>query len=318
MSRTLCTLAHMQWQTPICLLSGHIGFAEHLGSIPFFPAKSIGAIVLKATTLEPRSGHPADRICETPLGLINAVGLENPGVDTVIRDKIPALPHLRITQKNPKLQWIVNVAGSSIGDYAEVIKRIEASPQQGNISAYEINISCPNVKKGGAIFGHDAHLSAEVVKACREQTKKALIIKLSPNQTDIAHIAEICIQSGADILSAINTVAAMNIDPHRRQAFISAGRGGLSGRAILPIALLNVHLIWQVAKSYHIPIIGQGGISHGDDAIAMLLAGASAIGIGSALAKDSRISHKVLKAIERYCDRQGYAHYSEMIGQLKY
>ena len=159
-------------------------------------------------------------------------------------------------------------------------------------------------------------LAAQVVKACRENTSKALIVKLSPNQTDIATVAEVCINNGADILSAINTVSAMNIDPYTRKAYLSAGRGGLSGRAILPIALLNVHLIWQMAKSYDVPIIGQGGISNGDDAIAMLLAGASAIGLGTVLAKDIRISHKILKAIEKYCHKHGFSHYSELTGQL--
>jgi dihydroorotate dehydrogenase (NAD+) catalytic subunit len=306
----------MQWQSPICLLSGHIGFAEHLDKIPFFPAQSIGAIILKATTLEPRNGHPADRISETPLGLINSVGLENPGVDAVIKDKIPALPKLKITRKNPKIQWIINVAGSKVQDYADVIEKIETSSHHQTIAGFEINISCPNVQHGGAIFGHDEKLSAEVVSACRAKTDKTLIVKLSPNQTDISRIAEICIQNGANILSAINTVAAMNIDPKTQKAYLSAGRGGLSGKAILPIALLNVHLVWQVAKTYNIPVIGHGGISNGDDAIAMLLAGASAIGIGTALSQDIRISQKILNAIKKYSRAKGYKDYTEIIGKL--
>ena len=147
-----CQLNKMNWQTPICLLSGHTGFAEHLGDIPFFPAASIGAIVLKATTLEPKSGHPNERICETPLGLMNAVGLENPGVEAVIEHKIPALANLSISKKNPHIQWIVNVAGSTVEEYAEVVERIDKSPHSASINAFEINISCPNVKKGGAVF----------------------------------------------------------------------------------------------------------------------------------------------------------------------
>lgn len=314
----LCQLGRMQWQTPICLLSGHIGFAECLGDIPFFPAKSIGAIVLKATTLAPRDGHPAERICETPLGLMNAVGLENPGVDRVIADKIAVLPDLSISQKNPHIQWIVNVAGTTVQEYATVVQKIEASAYQHHINAFEINISCPNVKQGGAVFGHDKGLAAEVVDACRGQTQKPLVVKLSPNQTDIVKIAEVCIRHGADVLSAINTVSAMAVDTHRQRAYLSAGRGGLSGRAIFPIALLNVHLIWQMAKSYQVPIIGQGGIGNGDDAIAMLLSGASAIGVGSALSQDSRISHKIMKSIVKYCRYHGYQHYREMIGQVSF
>ena len=236
----------MDWQTslnsltlptPIVLVSGHFGFAEHLASVPFFPWSTIGAIVLKGTTAKERLGYQGNRIIETPYGLLNAVGLENPGVDRVIADKLNRLP-----KKN--IRWIANVAGSTIEEYQYVCQRFNESI----VDALEINISCPNVQQGGAIFGNNPAMAGKVIAACRAVTNKTIIAKLSPNQTDVTDTARHCIDSGADILSAINTVSGMMIDIDERRPSLQAGQGGVSGAAIFPIALLNVYKIYQVAR----------------------------------------------------------------------
>ena len=307
-SKFAVNIAGMPWQTPLCLASGNAGFGFELASIQGFPFDALGAITLKGTTLAPKAGNPMDRVWETPSGLINSIGLENPGVEHVVEQLLPSAEKTLA----PSLNLIANVCGSTIEEYAQVT----ACFNQTNVSAIEVNISCPNVKEGGAAFGNDPVQSAEVIQACRAQTTKPLIAKLSPNQTDIAKSAEVCIQAGADALSAINTLSAMLIDINQRKPILGGVRGGLSGSAIRPIALLKVHEVYQVAKQHNIPIIAQGGISRAEHVIEFFLAGASACAIGTALALDTQQPKRILKDLNRWLNQQGVTHLSELTGQL--
>ncbi|MGD9408172.1 MAG: dihydroorotate dehydrogenase, partial [Gammaproteobacteria bacterium] len=234
----------LHFASPIVLLSGCVGFGEEYTRVEGFSNRDVGAVVLKGTTLEPRLGNPPHRVYETPMGMLNAIGLQNPGVDKVIAEILPALDF-------GETRFIANVCGSTIDDYAEVTRRFDDSP----IDAIEINISCPNIKEGGVAFGNVPDMSARVVEACRQRTSKPIITKLSPNQTDIRENARRCIEAGSDALAVINTVMGMAIDPEKRKPVIGNVQGGLSGPAIKPIALLKVHEVYQVARRHSVPII---------------------------------------------------------------
>src|SRR5210317_366421 len=262
----------MTLYSPIVLLSGCVGFGEEYTRVEGFSNADVGAVVLKGTTHEPRLGNPPHRVCETPMGMLNAIGLQNPGADTVVDDILPGLDF-------EETRFIANVCGSTIEDYVAVTKRFDDSP----IDAIEINISCPNIKEGGVQFGNVPEMSARVVAACRAQTSKPIITKLSPNQTDIGENARACIEAGTDGLAVINTIMGMAIDAETRKPIIGNVQGGLSGPAIKPIALLKTQQVYEVAKEHGIPIIGQGGITTPNDAIEFMIAGASAIGVGTAL-----------------------------------
>lgn len=253
-------LCGLKLATPLVLLSGCVGFGEEYTRVQGFSNRDAGAVCLKGTTGEARLGNPPHRIYETETGMLNAIGLQNPGVDYVV-DEI--LPQLDFSETN----FIANVSGSTIEEYVKVTERFDDSP----VAAIEINISCPNVKQGGAAFGNDPEMSARVVEACRAATQKPLITKLSPNQTDIADNARRCIGAGTDAFSAINTLMGMAIDSATRKPIIGNNQGGLSGPAIKPVALLKVHQVYQVCKEHGIPIIGQGGISCVEDALELLL-----------------------------------------------
>ncbi len=296
----------LNFNTPLCLLSGNAGYGTEYLKVSGFNYDAIGAVFLKGTTEAERYGNPPERVTETPSGLMNAIGLQNPGVAAVIRDLLPKL------NWDGKPHFIPNISGFSIEEYALLAQAFDQTP----VPAIEINISCPNVKKGGAAFGNDPDLSAKVVQACRAVTSKPLIVKLSPNQTDIGESARRCIEAGANALSAINTVSAMAIDIHTRKPRLGNNQGGLSGPAIKPIALLAVHKIYQVAKAHSVPIIGQGGITNAEDAIEFMLAGASLIGVGTALAKDPMIAGKIIKGIQKYMDHYGFTHSSQLTGAL--
>ncbi|MDB6089277.1 MAG: diguanylate cyclase, partial [Gammaproteobacteria bacterium] len=246
----------LDFASPIVLLSGCVGFGEEYTRIEGFTNRDAGAVVLKGTTLEPRLGNAPHRVYETPAGMLNAIGLQNPGTDQVVRN---ILPELDFTET----RFIANVSGSTVEEYVEVTRRFDQSP----IDAIEINISCPNVKEGGVAFGNYPDMSAQVVAACRRVTRKPLITKLSPNQTDIRENARRCIEAGSDALSVINTMMGMAIDVHARRPIIGNVQGGLSGPAIKPIALLKVHQVYEVARPHRIPIIGQGGITTATDAL---------------------------------------------------
>jgi len=291
--------------TPLVLLSGCVGFGEEYTRVDGFSNRDVGAVCLKGTTLEPRLGNPPHRVAETPAGMLNAIGLQNPGVNHVVTATLPALDF-------SETRFIANVSGSTVEEYVEVTRRFEDSP----IDAIEINISCPNVKEGGVAFGNDPDMSARVVAACRAVTGKPLITKLSPNQTDIADNARRCIEAGSDAFAVINTLMGMAIDIETRTPVIGNNQGGLSGPAIKPVALLKVHQVHQVCKAHNIPIIGQGGITSARDAIEFLIAGASAIGLGTALFYDPLICSKVNRGIVDYLGRHALASVRELSGSL--
>ncbi len=296
----------MQLASPIVLLSGCVGFGEEYTRVAGFSNRDAGAVVLKGTTGQPRLGNPPHRVWETPMGMLNAIGLQNPGVDKVVRDILPTLDF-------SETRFIANVSGSTVEEYIEVTRRFDDSP----IDAIEINISCPNVKEGGVQFGNDPEMSARVVAACRAVTKKPLITKLSPNQTDIQKNARLCIEAGTDGFAVINTLMGMAVDARTRTAIIGNTQGGLSGPAIKPLALLKVWQVYQVAKAHRVPIIGQGGITTVDDALEFLIAGASTIGIGTALFYDPLVCRRVNAGIADYLARNGMQSVSELTGTLQ-
>ena len=292
--------------SPIVLLSGCVGFGEEYTRVDGFSNRDVGAVVLKGTTREPRLGNPAHRVYETPAGMLNAIGLQNPGVDVVV-DRI--LPTLDFTETT----FFANVCGSTIEDYVEVTRRFDDSP----IDAIELNISCPNIKEGGVQFGNSPEMSARVVEACRRVTRKPLITKLSPNQTDIRENARRCIEAGSDALAVINTVMGMAIDVRTRRPVIGNVQGGLSGPAIKPIALLKVFQVAEVARPHGIPIIGQGGIASAQDAIEFLLAGATAVGVGTALFYDPGVCRKINSGLAEYLGEARLSSVASLVGALE-
>jgi dihydroorotate dehydrogenase (NAD+) catalytic subunit len=295
----------LHFASPIVLLSGCVGFGEEYTRIEGFSNRDAGAVVLKGTTLGARLGNPPHRVYETPGGMLNAIGLQNPGTRHVIERILPELDF-------SETRFIANVSGSTVEEYAEVTRLFDQSP----IDAIEINISCPNVKEGGVAFGNYPDMSAQVVEACRRVTGKPLITKLSPNQTDIRENARRCIEAGTDALSVINTVMGMAIDARTRKPVIGNIQGGLSGPAIKPIALLKVHQVHEVARKHGIPIIGQGGITSATDAIEFLIAGASAVGVGTALFYDPMACKRINAGISDYLHEHGFGSVTELTGTL--
>jgi dihydroorotate dehydrogenase (NAD+) catalytic subunit len=296
----------MRFDSPIVLLSGCVGFGEEYTRIEGFSNRDAGAVVLKGTTLAPRLGNPPHRVYETPSGMLNAIGLQNPGTDYVVRKILPTLDF-------SETRFIANVSGSTFEEYEEITRRFDQSP----IDAIEINISCPNVKEGGVAFGNYPDASAKVVEMCRRVTKKPLITKLSPNQTDIRENARRCIEAGTDGLSVINTIMGMAIDVNSRRPVIGNIQGGLSGPAIKPIALLKVHQVYDVAKKHRIPIIGQGGITTVTDALEFIIAGANAVGIGTSLFYDPMVCKKINAGIARYLEANGMTNLTQLVGTLR-
>ncbi len=296
----------LSFDSPIVLLSGCVGFGEEYTRVEGFSNRDAGAVVLKGTTGESRLGNAPHRVCETPMGMLNAIGLQNPGVDKVVDEILPGLDF-------EETRFIANVSGSTLEEYVYVTRRFDDSP----IDAIEINISCPNVKEGGIHFGNVPEMSARVVAACRAETEKPIITKMSPNQTDIAENARLCIEAGSDGLSVINTIMGMAIDVETRKPVIGNVRGGLSGPAIKPIALLKVQQVYEVAKKHGVPIIGQGGITTVKDAIEFIIAGASAVGIGTALFYDPLVCWKINEGLLDYLNRHGMQSVSELTGTLQ-
>ncbi|WP_321325931.1 dihydroorotate dehydrogenase [Thiomicrorhabdus sp.] len=296
----------IHFNSPVAMASGNAGYGIEYQAVSGFSNRDVGAVFLKGTTLEPKLGNKPERVMESPSGLLNSIGLQNPGAKVVIEEY---LPKLDLSQS----QFIINVSGSSIEEYAEVVGLFNET----ELPAIEVNISCPNVKKGGAAFGNDPDMAARVVEACRAKTTKPLIVKLSPNQTDIAEGARRVIDAGADALSAINTLMGMQIDVNTRKPTLGNNQGGLSGPAIKPVALLKVHQVYQVAKQHNIPIIGLGGIASAEDAIEFFLAGASMVAIGTAVAKDPLLVKKVNKGIAQYMKANGFTSVAQMTGQLE-
>jgi dihydroorotate dehydrogenase (NAD+) catalytic subunit len=295
----------MAFASPIVLLSGCVGFGEEYTRVEGFSNRDCGAVVLKGTTLHARLGNPPHRVYETPMGMLNAIGLQNPGAPHVVDSILPGLDF-------SETRFIANVSGSTLEEYVEVTRLFDDSP----VDAMEINISCPNVKEGGVQFGNSPGMSARVVAACRAATGKPLITKLSPNQTDIRESARVCIEAGSDGLSVINTLMGMAIDVKTRRPVIGNIQGGLSGPAIKPIALLKVHQVYDVAKRHGIPIIGQGGITNATDALEFIVAGASAVGVGTALFYDPHVCRKINAGIAAYLAEHGFASVDALVGTL--
>ncbi len=291
----------LRLKNPVMTASGTFGYG--LEYADFVSLDQIGGIIVKGTTLQPREGNDYPRMAETPSGMLNCVGLQNKGVDYFCDHIYPQI-------KDIDTNMIVNVSGSSPDTYAECAARID---RLDRIPAIELNISCPNVKQGGMAFGTTCAGAASVVRAVRQRYNKTLIVKLSPNVTDIAEIAKACEAEGADSVSLINTLMGMAIDIEKRQPMLSIATGGLSGPALKPIA---VRMVWQVAKAVKIPVIGLGGICNAADAIEFLMAGATAIQIGTANFIDPTVTLKVRDGINEWLDRHGCTSVSEIIGAL--
>ena len=295
-------IGKLKLSNPVMTASGTFGYGLEFQD--FVDLEKIGGIIVKGTTLHHREGNPYPRMAETPMGMLNAVGLQNKGVHYFVDHIYPQIKDIRTNM-------IVNVSGSQVEDYAETASIIN---ELENIPAIELNISCPNVKQGGMAFGVTAHGAAEVVSAVRKVYKKTLIVKLSPNVTDITEIARAVEGAGADSVSLINTLLGMAIDAEKRRPILSTVTGGMSGAAVKPIAL---RMVWQVAKAVNIPVVGLGGIMNWKDAVEFLLAGATAIQIGTANFIDPAITVKVAEGINDYLDRHGYSSVRDIIGALE-
>lgn len=294
-------IGRLSLKNPVMTASGTFGYGLEFAD--FIPLDGLGGIIVKGTTLKPREGNDYPRMAETPSGMLNCVGLQNKGVDYFCEHIYPQI-------KDIDTNMIVNVSGSSPDDYAECAARIDALE---NIPAIELNISCPNVKDGGMAFGVTCAGAESVVKAVRERYHKTLIVKLSPNVTNIADIARACEAQGADSVSLINTLMGMAIDIEKRHTVLSINTGGLSGPAVKPVAL---RMVWQVAKAVKIPVVGLGGIMNARDAIEFMMAGATAIEIGTANFIDPAVTIKVRDGINDWLDQHGCRSVAEIIGCL--
>lgn len=293
---------HLVLKNPVMTASGTFGYGLEYADL--MDISHLGAIIVKGTTAEPRQGNPYPRMAETPAGMLNAVGLQNRGVNYFVDKIYPAI-------RSIDTAMIVNVGGSTVETYVECAEKIAALD---DIPAIELNISCPNVKQGGMGFGLCAASAAEVVRAVRRVYPRALIVKLSPNVTDITEIARAVEAEGADAVSLINTLLGMAVDAERRKPILSTVTGGLSGPCVKPVAL---RMVWQTAKAVRIPVIGLGGIASWQDAVEFILAGATAVQIGTSNFVDPTVSLKVIDGIAAYCERHGFHHASELVGALE-
>lgn len=293
---------NLSLKNPVMTASGTFGYGLEFAD--FVPLDGIGGIIVKGTTLHARQGNDYPRMAETPQGMLNCVGLQNKGVDYFCNNIYPQI-------KDIDTNMIVNVSGSSVDDYAECAARIDALEK---IPAIELNISCPNVRQGGMAFGVSCEGAESVVRAVRKRYSKTLIVKLSPNVTNISDIARVCEAEGADSVSLINTLMGMAIDIEKRRPVLSIATGGLSGPAVKPVAL---RMVWQVAKAVKIPVVGLGGISTAEDAIEFLMAGATAIEIGTANFVDPQVTIKVRDGISQWLDNHGCHSVTEIIGALE-
>lgn len=292
-------IGNLKLSNPVLTASGTFGYGEEFAD--FIDLNALGGFIVKGTTLEPRQGNDYPRMVETPSGMLNAVGLQNKGVDYFIENIYPGL-----TKYSSEI--IVNISGSSVDDYAKVAEKLNGLSR---INAIEVNISCPNVKTGGMAFGTTASGAAAVTKAVRDAFGKTVIVKLSPNVTDITEIARAVEAEGADAVSLINTLMGMAIDVERQRPYLSTYTGGLSGAAVRPVA---VRMVWQVHKAVNIPIIGLGGIMSGRDAMEFILAGATAIEVGTANFINPKITVEIVDYMNQYCQRHGVSDINQLIG----
>ncbi|RGQ44797.1 dihydroorotate dehydrogenase [[Clostridium] leptum] len=294
-------IAGVEFKNPVVTASGTFGFGREYSE--FYPLREIGGLSCKGITLKPRMGNPPPRIAETPSGILNAVGLQNPGVDHFIERDLPWL-------KEQETVVIANIAGNTPEEYAQMAEKLSES----SVDMIEMNISCPNVKHGGVQFGTSCQSVGAITREVRAHCKKPLMVKLSPNVSDIAEIARAAEGEGADALSLINTLTGMRIDINTRRPIIRNNTGGLSGPAVFPVA---VRMVWQTAGAVKIPVVGMGGISTWRDAVEMMLAGASAIQVGTALFSDPYAPLKIKEGLNRYLDDQGIASVAELAGMVK-
>ncbi|MGO2083777.1 dihydroorotate dehydrogenase [Vagococcus sp.] len=302
MNRLAVKLPGLDLKNPIMPASGCFGFGEEYAK--YYDLSQLGSIMVKATTAEKRLGNPTPRVAETPSGMLNAIGLQNPGLEVVMKEKLPVL-------EKYNLPVIANVAGSSVADYLEVCARIGDAP---NVKAIELNISCPNVKEGGIAFGTSAQVAYDLTKAVKKVAKVPVYVKLSPNVTNIVPIAEAVERAGADGISMINTLLGMRIDLKTRQPILANGTGGLSGPSIKPVA---IRMIDQVSRAVSIPIIGMGGVATVDDVIEMFLAGASAVAVGTMNFTDPYICPKLIDALPNRMNELGIQTLEQLIQEVK-
>ena len=294
-------LAGVDLKNPITVASGTFGFGREYGE--FFDISRLGGISVKGLTPLPRNGNPSPRIAETPLGMLNSVGLQNPGVDAFIARELPWL-------KTQGLTIIANISGNTPEEYGEMCDKLSAA----GVDMIEVNISCPNVKAGGLAYGTKPEMAAEVTEIAKRHATVPIMVKLSPNVTDITEIARAVEGAGADAISLINTIRGMVIDVNTRRPVLKMNTGGLSGPAILPVA---VRMVWEVASAVKVPILGMGGISTGADAAQMLLAGATAVAVGAATFSDPYAPLRILEELEAICDRQGLKSVTELTGAVQ-
>jgi dihydroorotate dehydrogenase (NAD+) catalytic subunit len=294
-------IAGVTLANPIITASGTFGFGHEYGVL--FPLSELGAITVKGLTLEERAGNPPPRVSETPSGMLNSVGLQNPGVERFIREELPWL-------KTQGTVIIANVAGSTIEDYCAIAERLSDT----DVDLLELNISCPNVKQGGAAFGTTCESASGITSTVRRYCTKPLIVKLSPNVTDIAEIAVAAVDAGADALSLINTLLGMRIDIETRRPILASNVGGLSGPAVRPIA---VRMVWQVRRRVKVPIIGMGGVATWEDAVEMLLAGANAVAVGTAIYADPYAPVKIKQGLLDYLQRNGIADVNALVAAVR-
>jgi dihydroorotate dehydrogenase (NAD+) catalytic subunit len=302
MSKLLSTnFLGVNFKNPVIAASGTYGYGREYESI--IPLETLGGISVKGTTLHERQGNIPPRIAETPMGMLNSVGLQNPGIDTFINRELPFL-------KTKDIVIVANIAGSSVEEYAEVVSKLDST----DADIIEVNISCPNVKAGGASFGTDPKIAGAVTRAVRAATKKPIMLKLTPNVTSITEIARAVEAEGADGISLINTLLGMRIDIKTRRPVLHNNVGGLSGPAVFPVA---VRMVWECSKAVKIPICGMGGISTAEDAIEMMMAGAATIQVGAAIFADAYAPKKIIDGLEEYCIREGIGNISEIVGGVR-
>ena len=295
-------IAGLKLRNPVMTASGTFGYGQEFAE--YVDLERIGAFVTKGLSLKPKAGNPTPRIVETPGGMLNAIGLQNVGIDAFIAKKVPFM-------RSVNTPAIANFFGNTIDEYAELARRLDAIPE---IAALEVNISCPNVKQGGIVFGTDPQCAYDVVTACREKTVKPLIVKLSPNVTDVVVMARACADAGADALSLINTLTGIAIDLDRRRPVLANITGGFSGPAIKPVAL---RMVWQVAQAIGLPVIGIGGIMTATDALEFILAGATAVQVGTASFINPRASQEIADGMEAWLAENGVESVRSLIGALE-
>ena len=294
-------LAGVRLKNPVVAASGTFGFGREYGQ--FFDLSELGGICCKGLTLHPREGNPPPRIAETPLGMLNSVGLQNPGVDAFIRDELPFL-------RQHDVAVIANISGNTPEEYGVMCEKLS----EAGVDMIEVNISCPNVKAGGLAYGTRPELAAEVTAEAKQHARVPVLVKLSPNVTDVTEIARAAADAGADALSLINTLRGMRIDVNTRRPVLRMNTGGLSGPAVLPVA---VRMVWEVANAVKLPILGMGGVSTGEDAAQLMLAGASAVAVGTALFTDPFAPLKVRDALAETAARQGLSSLRELTGGVR-